>query len=350
MNLDLKEEFELFGNVQAEPNMNIYFSGKENLKKDILTIYNYKTHFIAYFENALNEKEKIEVDSFLKTNPAYQPEFELFKQTRLKPETEIVYDKKKNLKRGGKVISLWSVVKPVAAVAAVVVLFLLTHFLNRKEEVIRSFTVEQHEPSENKIVQIPNDSITESNPSIQSGKEPVKSQPIFKQNRKIIPLPNTQIESEMLTQSKEKETDTASIAHESNFNSDDHPILEEENNNKIFRDGITFESIEIPVISYGITAFVTQKKIVLNPLQIQVITTSGIFDEEDLKDLNIRAETKAKTNTNAEVLMELTASELNKIAKSANITFDKTKNKTSETTTYSLAFGNRFSVSHTTSK
>jgi hypothetical protein len=64
-NPDLKEEFELYGNVSLEANIDVYFTGKDKLKKDVLTIYNYKTHFIAYFENDLNAKGKDEVETFL---------------------------------------------------------------------------------------------------------------------------------------------------------------------------------------------------------------------------------------------------------------------------------------------
>lgn len=358
-NSDLQEEFELFGNVSLEANIDVYFTGKDKLKKDVLTIYNYKTRFIAYFENDLDAKGKDEVETFLKNNPVYIPEFELFRQTQLTPETEIVYPKKKGLKRGGKVISLWSTMKPAAVAAAIVALFLLTYFLYRQDNADHSVAIEKRKAIENNVVQNSDnaESVKESNEKYKDknnqNKDSIITNPVIKQYKIVDPNTIPTEEAIIFVQNRVSESDTTFLAPEPIQIPDNPPISEEEDekeNNKFFSSGIRIESVVIPVITYGIKANVIQKRVVLNPIQIQAITASDIFDEGDLQELSIHSEVEEKVQTNAEVLMKLTATELNKIAQSANIKFDKTKSQTNKATTYTLALGNKFSVSHTISK
>ena len=43
MNADLQDEFNHYSGIHAEPDLNLGFDGKDRLKKDIITIFNYKT-------------------------------------------------------------------------------------------------------------------------------------------------------------------------------------------------------------------------------------------------------------------------------------------------------------------
>jgi hypothetical protein len=103
-NPDLKAEFERFSNISL-PKEKAYFD-KEKLKRNTITLYNYKTYFIALLENDLSSEEKVEVKKFLEVHPALQKELELFRQIKVAPDSTIRFENKNTLKRGGKVISL----------------------------------------------------------------------------------------------------------------------------------------------------------------------------------------------------------------------------------------------------
>jgi hypothetical protein len=67
-NPDLKNEFDLFSTVNVEPDLDLKYSGKENLKKDLINITNYKTWLVAYLENDLSSDGRREIEKFLKDN------------------------------------------------------------------------------------------------------------------------------------------------------------------------------------------------------------------------------------------------------------------------------------------
>jgi hypothetical protein len=249
--------------------------------------------------------------------------------------------------------------KPAAVAAAIVALFLVTYFLYRQDKAGHSVAIEKQKAIENNVVQNSDnaESVKESNEKykdkINQNKDSITTNPVIKQYKIVDPNTIPTAEAIIFVQNGVSESDTTFLAPEP-IQIPDNPLISEEEdekeNNKFFGGGIKIESVVIPVISYGIKANVIQKRVVLNPIQIQAITASDIFDEDDLQELSIHSEVEEKIQTNAEVLMKLTATELNKIAQSANIKFDKTKSQTNKATTYTLALGNKFSVSHTISK
>ena len=134
-NPDLRDLIEDNDLIILEPDQSINFLGKSALKKCgisslntsidqiIITPKNCEEYFIRFYENDLNETEKIVLASFLKENSTFIKEFELFGNTIIKPDLEIVYPFKSKLKR--KTILLPNVrrILTVSAIAASVLLF-----------------------------------------------------------------------------------------------------------------------------------------------------------------------------------------------------------------------------------
>jgi hypothetical protein len=133
-NPDLKSEFESFEKISLSPTEKVFFD-KDRLKKNTITLYNYKTYFIASVENDLSDDEKIEVQRFLERNPSLKPEFEIVKQTKLFPDYSIRFENKNSLKKGGKVIALNAWIYRSAAVAASIALILVFIYTINKKEV-----------------------------------------------------------------------------------------------------------------------------------------------------------------------------------------------------------------------
>jgi hypothetical protein len=131
-NADLKAEFENFEKISVEPAGKVYFD-KERLKKNTVTIYNYKTYFTAWLEKDLNDEEVAELNVFLEKNPGLKQELEIVKQTKLFPDYSIKFENKGALKKGGKVIALNPWVYRTAAIAAsLALIFVFTYVINKK--------------------------------------------------------------------------------------------------------------------------------------------------------------------------------------------------------------------------
>jgi len=94
---ELKKDFELFQKCKltVEP---ISFDGKEQLKKETITVWNREEYFVRAIEKDLNAAEQEQLLSFLKKNPEYNKEFALFKKTILGSEV-ISFEFKSQLKK-----------------------------------------------------------------------------------------------------------------------------------------------------------------------------------------------------------------------------------------------------------
>ncbi len=120
---DLKNEFELFKKCTLTEEQ-IVFEDKTLLKKDIVTAQNREEYFIRAAENDLSLAEQRQLDVFLKNNPTYIKEAELFKQTVLVAEP-IVFENKAALKKKQRkpiFISIFSQQNLYYAAAASVIL------------------------------------------------------------------------------------------------------------------------------------------------------------------------------------------------------------------------------------
>ncbi len=162
-NPDLKEEFESFEIISLSEAMTS-FSGKDKLKKNAITEYNYKTWFIAYEENDLSEDDRKEVEKYLESNPGLMPEFEIIRQTKLIPDLDIRFENKSALKKGGVVIPMWVRV----AAAACLLIGLISFWMireNPKPEMVHDHSIHYDIPagSKEKVLKPENNTVAESN-------------------------------------------------------------------------------------------------------------------------------------------------------------------------------------------
>ncbi len=95
---ELKEEFEGFENFMLEDFSFPSFENKEILKKEI-TVENKEEYFIKSLENTLNKAETELLNNFLKLNPQFLGEFELFQKTKILADDFIIFENKNELKK-----------------------------------------------------------------------------------------------------------------------------------------------------------------------------------------------------------------------------------------------------------
>ena len=144
LNPDLKEEFEGFEVISLNEKP-VVFTGKEKLKRNTITEFNYKTWFVAYEENDLNVEDRKQVDQFLASNPGYKSEFEILKQAKVLPDLTIRFKNKSSLKKGGAVIPMWV----RFAAAACLVIGLISYFVLQqkpKQELVTDHNLQKIAP------------------------------------------------------------------------------------------------------------------------------------------------------------------------------------------------------------
>jgi hypothetical protein len=95
---ELKEKLESFENFTIEDFSTFEFQNKSSLKKEI-TVDNKEEYFIKSVENILNTSEIGLLNDFLKRNPEHANELALFRKTKLKVDTSIVFENKNELKK-----------------------------------------------------------------------------------------------------------------------------------------------------------------------------------------------------------------------------------------------------------
>lgn len=134
-NPDLEDEFYSFKNISIPENENVFFENKNNLKKSTsdkktITENNIDEFLIAYIENDLPAKDIIRLELFLKDNPKYQSDLEIFKKTISIPDLNVTFNAKKSLKKktAAKEVSIKYFYYSVAAAAACILLFFNVFF------------------------------------------------------------------------------------------------------------------------------------------------------------------------------------------------------------------------------
>jgi len=120
-NPELKEELSLFETVSIGQE-EITFNKKELLLKekyDVEQVFNEAA--IAKLEGEISLSEKAEFEKYLTTHPEKQKEADLYKLTKLQPDTSVVFSKKYKIykRQAGRTVLLWSM-----RVAAVIVVAL----------------------------------------------------------------------------------------------------------------------------------------------------------------------------------------------------------------------------------
>lgn len=121
-NPDLRADFDAFEDIPVEISR-IDFPQKHKLKKpEIVQVSgihegNYEETFAAFYENDLDDREKIVLRSFLETNQHLNTEFQLYASIKLQGD-HIVYEHKDQLKKKAFIAYYWY------AAAAIVLIFL----------------------------------------------------------------------------------------------------------------------------------------------------------------------------------------------------------------------------------
>jgi len=127
---ELKEEFESFESVSLnELAEEITFENKESLKRSVANISasNFDDTAIQYIEETLNAILTNELMAFVKQNPKYENELDLYRKTKLVADTSIVFDNKKSLKKDSRTRPViwyyWSAAASIAILIAAYFLF-----------------------------------------------------------------------------------------------------------------------------------------------------------------------------------------------------------------------------------
>lgn len=97
-NPDLKEEFESFSG-EPIPGFDEVFDNKEALKRGDVNSENIDYFLIGDIENNLTQSEQEQLQVFLKENPAFVKEHDLFKATIVAPDLSVKFPNKGNLRQ-----------------------------------------------------------------------------------------------------------------------------------------------------------------------------------------------------------------------------------------------------------
>lgn len=97
-----------------------------------ININNYEEWMIDYLEGNLSAAQEKELTEFLAFHPELKAELDLFNETKVQPDMDIVFANKESLKKaiGGRVIPIMSWMKYSVAAAAVLMLFVGVRLYN----------------------------------------------------------------------------------------------------------------------------------------------------------------------------------------------------------------------------
>ncbi len=120
---ELQDEFESFEAVSLNDVEEIKFENKESLKRSVSPVNasNFDEIAVQHIEGTLNTSLTNELLSFLKLHPEYQKHLDIYKLTKLTPDTTIIFEDKDSLKRKIRrpvVYYYWSAAASVAILIA----------------------------------------------------------------------------------------------------------------------------------------------------------------------------------------------------------------------------------------
>lgn len=103
---DKRKELELLRRAILEPEENIVFEGKDALKKSALvTEENFAEYAVAAIDGELSGEALAQFNAFLAAHPELEKEYALFAQTKLQPETDVMFEAKASLKKTPLVVT-----------------------------------------------------------------------------------------------------------------------------------------------------------------------------------------------------------------------------------------------------
>ena len=124
---ELREEFESFEPITLQDAEGIKYDGKEALKKQLVVISssNFDEYAIGCMEGTLTVSLQKELEIFIRQNPSYQKDFDLYSKTKLTPDRSIIFEDKPSLKKTRRrpaVFYYWSAAASVAVIIGVYLL------------------------------------------------------------------------------------------------------------------------------------------------------------------------------------------------------------------------------------
>ncbi len=327
---DLKVEFEGFEMIAVSGTAKMFFD-KERLKKNTITLHNYKSYFVAYIENDLSLLKKNEVDLFIQKNPLLKPEFELFNRVKIVPDVSVVFRNKKQLNRGGKIIVFTPPIYRIA-IAASIALFIITYFLLRNTN--EKNIAHQETPKTG----------TERNHASPSNSHSYIDPNMNAENKKGLVQKNRDVKEKL--HDKKSTPSTIDYPIRANEPKTIEPLLsqqnEKENSNPVVHQNSTEkkDSFENRLVDNN-----TSEQKPFKPEEAQL---SEVFSDDDLKELGVSSHVSPDKKNSLWDLASKGARELSKVTRT-DITLSKQSDELENTNSYALAIGN-FSISHTANR
>ena len=337
-NPDLKFEFDMFSGIKAEPDVTIGFSHKERLKKNTITLFNYKSWFVGLLEGDLSPIQKSELNSFLEINPELKPELEILKQTKLYPDHSITFSNRKILKKQGRILQMHSSFRSISAIAAMVTLILISWFFIKQMKQSNVFV---------------NDEV----PKIDQREKLETLQPLQAENgsndfKSAERVPDTVFRRENSNKKKVLKPVEPVFANQ-------QPKPKEEvaspgkpykqNDPSIAATGIKPKQTARPSQNFTPGLDTLPPFALSGNTEAKKLTLSDIFSEDELKELGVDASgVQQKQITNS--IGSFAKRELKKAAGLSDIELSKQVNITQQTVTYALEVGSKFSVTHITAR
>lgn len=133
-NADLKEEFEIFENINLHADENIRYNQKNSLKKPVIipteniSEDNFDEYMVAKLEGDISEDDAIELTAFMELNPKQKLHYNLYRTTVLTPATGIRFEDKKSLKKTSIFIIYQTQIRYGVSIAASIIILLGLYF------------------------------------------------------------------------------------------------------------------------------------------------------------------------------------------------------------------------------
>ncbi len=125
-NPDLAIELDILQQTSLTADESVVFDGKEMLLKketgSAIDLSNYEEYLISYIDNELNNGERIAFFNFAMQHPQVMEQLAIYEQTKLQPDTGIIYANKQDLYRKEEKVRVITMQWWKIAVAAAVLL------------------------------------------------------------------------------------------------------------------------------------------------------------------------------------------------------------------------------------
>ena len=128
-NPDLKDELDIYLNSILTADTSLNFENKENL-------FRYDESIMSYIDDELKAGEKAVLEKLVEGSPKLQQELQFYRQTKLQPDTEIIFENKSVLFRSAerRVVPMRVIKWAAAAAVLLAVSFSAVKYFNDKSE------------------------------------------------------------------------------------------------------------------------------------------------------------------------------------------------------------------------